>query len=226
MSETKIENKQIVVTGQILSEDMGMVPGKNAFRTGEKIIAKKTGLADIKGRVIKIIALTGTYVPEYNDEVIGKIVETQSTGWQVDIGAPYEAYLPLTEYSMGYVDTRRTDPLDLMQEGNLVFVRVVKYTKTKKLIISMKGRRYHQLKGGILKKITPQKVPRLIGKKGSMITLIKKATNTNIIVGPNGWVWIKGEQPEDEVKVMRAIGIVEENAHKQGLTEKIENLLK
>ena len=99
MSETKIENKQIVVTGDVLSNDMGMVPGKNTFRIGERIIAKKIGLVDIKGRVIKIIPLTGSYTPAYNDEVVGRILETQSSGWQVDIGAPYDAYLPLTEYS-------------------------------------------------------------------------------------------------------------------------------
>jgi len=226
MSETKIENKEIVVTGQVLSQDMGMVPGKNTFRIGEKIIAKRTGLADIRGRVIKIIPLSGSYIPEYNDEIVGRIIETQSTGWQVDIGAPYDAYLPLSEYSSAYIDTRRTETMDLLHEGDVVFVRVVKYTKTKNLIVSMKGRRYHKLTDGILKKITPQKVPRLIGKRGSMITLIKKATNTNIIVGPNGWVWIKGPDPEQEVRVIKAIELVEKNAHKQGLTEKIEKLLK
>ena len=68
MTQAKVENKEIVVTGQVLSEDMGMVHGKNTFRINEKIITKKIGLADIKGRVIKIIPLTGGYIPEYNDE--------------------------------------------------------------------------------------------------------------------------------------------------------------
>ena len=226
MEKTKIENKKIVVTGQVMSEDMGMVPGKNTFRIGEKIIAKQTGLSEIKGVVMKIIPLTGSYIPEYNDEVVGRIIETQSTGWQVDIGAPYDAYLPMTEYSMAYIDTRRTDAMDLLKEGDIVFVRVVKYTKTKNLIVSMKGRRYSKLKEGIIKKITPQKVPRLIGKRGSMITLIKKATNSNMLVGPNGWVWLKSDNSENELKVVKAISLVEANAHKQGLTEKMEKILK
>ncbi len=225
--ETKtVEDKKIVVTGEVLSEDMGMVPGKNTFRSGSKIIAKRVGLSDVNGRAIKIIPLTGGYIPEFDDEVVGKIIETQSTGWQVNIGAPYDAYLPLSEYSMAFIDTRRTDTLDLMHEGDFVLVRVVKYTKTKNLIVSMKGRKFQQLKGGIVHKITAQKVPRLIGKKGSMIGMIKNATKTNIIVGPNGWVWIKGEKPEDELKAVEALKVVEENAHKQGLTEKVEKLLK
>jgi exosome complex component RRP4 len=226
MNKTKIENKQIVVTGEVLSEDMGTVPGKHTFRIGKKIIAKRTGLADIRGRVIKIIPLSGGYIPEYNNEVVGKIVETQGTGWQVDIGAPYIAYLPLTEFSRSYMDTRRTDPAEIMMEGDLVFARVIKYTTTKSLLVSLRGRKYHQLKGGIVKKITPQKVPRLIGKKGSMITLIKQQTNTVILVGPNGWVWIKGDNPANELKAIKAIELVEANSHKQGLTEKIEKLLK
>jgi len=226
MEKTKIENKEIVVTGQVMSEDMGIVPGKNTFRIGKKIIAKRTGLSEIRGVVMKIIPLTGSYIPEYNDEVVGRIIETQSSGWQVDIGASYDAYLPMTEYSMAYIDTRRTDAMDLLKEGDVVFVRVVKYTKTKNLIVSMKGRRYSKLKEGLIKKITPQKVPRLIGKRGSMITLIKKATNSNMMVGPNGWIWLKGDTAENELAIVKAIELVEANAHKQGLTEKMEKILK
>ncbi|MBR9678987.1 MAG: hypothetical protein GON13_01860 [Nanoarchaeota archaeon] len=226
MEKIKLENKEIVVTGQIMSNDMGIVPGKNTFRIGEKIIAKQTGLSEIKGVVMKIIPLTGTYTPEYNDEVVGKIIETQSSGWQVDIGAPHDAYLPMTEYSLAYIDTRRTDAMDLLKKGDMVFVRVIKYTQTKNLLVSMKGRRYSKLKEGIIKKITPQKVPRLIGKRGSMITLIKKATNSNMLVGPNGWIWLKGNTVENELKIVKSIELVEANAHKQGLTEKMEKILK
>jgi len=70
--------------------------------------------------------------------------------------------------------------------------------------------------------ITPSKVPRLIGKQGSMIELIKNKTNCQIIVGQNGVVWIKGEQ---EGLAAKAILTIENESHISGLTDKITAML-
>ena len=74
-------------------------------------------------------------------------------------------------------------------------------------------------------KINCNKVPRVIGKMGSMIGLIKKHTNADITVGQNGLVWIKAESPNDELRAETAIKIVDEHAHQSGLTEKVEAYL-
>ncbi len=226
MNKTKVEDKQIVVPGEVLAEDIEMIPGKNTFRIGEKIIAKTVGLVDIKGRVIKIISLSGKYVPNKFDELIGVVLEVSNTGWQIDIGAPYQAYLPFSEYSRRFMDSKRIETIDLLGEGDVIQCKVVKYTKTKNLIVSTKDYKDKKLEGGIIIRITPQKVPRMIGKQGSMINLLRDKTQTSIIAGPNGWVWIKGDTPENELRAVKAIEFINENAHKQGLTEKIENLLK
>jgi exosome complex component RRP4 len=74
-------------------------------------------------------------------------------------------------------------------------------------------------------KITPSKIPRLIGRKGSMINMIKNKTNCMIIAGQNGWVWIKGESL-DEMRAAKAINLIDEQSHVSGLTDKIEQMLK
>ena len=56
-----------------------------------------------------------------------------------------------------------------------------------------------KFRGGIIVDITPTKVPRLIGKKGSMINMIKDKTNCKIIVGQNGLVWVKGEEDMEQL---------------------------
>ena len=95
-------------------------------------------------------------------------------------------------------------------------------SKSKNVTLSMNDYRAKKLNGGRLLKITPYKVPRLIGKEGSMIELIKNKTKCQIIVGQNGVVWIKGEK---EGLAARAITMIEEESHTSGLTDKISGLL-
>ncbi len=55
-----------------------------------------------------------------------------------------------------------------------------------------------------------------------MINAIKKKTDCTIIVGQNGRVWIKGEA-EDLAR--KAVQKVNQEAHTDGLTEKVSNWL-
>jgi exosome complex component RRP4 len=86
----------------------------------------------------------------------------------------------------------------------------------------MKDMLARKLFGGITIKITPYKVARVIGKGGSMIELIKKKTGSEIYVGQNGVIWIKGGNKE---KAIEAILTIEKEAHTVGLTEKIAKML-
>jgi len=74
--------------------------------------------------------------------------------------------------------------------------------------------------------VTSSKVPRIIGKQGSMISLIKNATNCRIVVGQNGKVWISGDDPGKEMIATEAILKIEQEAHTSGLTDKISAFLK
>jgi len=88
--------------------------------------------------------------------------------------------------------------------------------------LTMKEPMARKLKGGVTIRITPSKVPRLIGKEGSMINTIKEKTGTVIRVGQNGVVWISGEKVD---KAIKAIKMIEEKSHIIGLTEEISKLL-
>jgi len=73
-------------------------------------------------------------------------------------------------------------------------------------------------------KVNPFKVPRIIGKQGSMVTIIKQATNCQVVVGQNGLIWLEGT-PQDEVKAVSAIKKIEKESHMPGLTERIKKFL-
>ena len=106
----------------------------------------------------------------------------------------------------------------------MLFLRVVDVDEIKKAKLGLKGRGMGKFKGGIIVDIAPTKVPRLIGKKGSMINMIKDKTKCKIVVGQNGLVWVKGDGDMEQL-TKNVIHLIEAEAHTSGLTNKIKNKL-
>ncbi len=105
-----------------------------------------------------------------------------------------------------------------------VLATITNVTSQKLIDLSMKGPGLRKLKGGRIIKVNPYKVPRIIGKAGSMVSMIKNATNCKVTVGQNGLVWIQGE-PKDELLVIETINKIQAEAHIQGLTDQIKKFL-
>ena len=74
-------------------------------------------------------------------------------------------------------------------------------------------------------KISPTRVPRLIGKRGSMIQTIEQATQTRVIIGQNGIVVVTGRDIEGLSLAVKAIKMVEEESHTTNLTQRVKSLL-
>jgi len=68
-------------------------------------------------------------------------------------------------------------------------------------------------------------VPRVIGKNGSMISMLKRYTNCRIYVGKNGRIWVDGEV-DGIRKIEKAVRLIERDAHTYGLTKRVLDLLK
>ena len=83
-----------------------------------------------------------------------------------------------------------------------------------------------KLSTGRVIEVQPTRVPRIIGKQGSMISMIKESTGCNIIVGQNGIIWISGPDSKKERIAENAIRKIEAEAHSSGLTDKMNNFLK
>jgi exosome complex component RRP4 len=140
--------------------------------------------------------------------------------WDVDINSPYSGILPAFE-----VFGREKKELNKVYDvGDVLFLRVVDVDEIKKAKLGLKGRGMGKFKGGIIVDIAPTKVPRLIGKKGSMINMIKDKTNCKIVVGQNGLVWVKGDEDMEQL-TRDVIHLIEAEAHTSGLTNKIKNKL-
>ena len=109
--------------------------------------------------------------------------------------------------------------------GDMLAAEVIAFNRTRDPVLSVKGRGLGKLRGGRIIEILPAKVPRLIGRKGSMINLIKNETNTRMIIGQNGWVWVSGKNVESELLVEKIVRKIEKESHTSGLTDRIKELI-
>lgn len=222
MGELLVKNKDIVVPGEELAIGIDFLPAEGTFREGDKIIAFQLGLVNVSGRLIKVIPLGGKYLPKKGDIVIGEVINLTFSNWFVNIGCANNAVLSVRE-ATEYID-RGADLAQYYNFGDVIVAKVTNVTRSA-IDISMKGPGLKKLLGGKLMKVMPSKVPRIIGRQGSMVSLIKDATNCRIIVGQNGFIWIQGNNPNDELIASEAISKVEERAHIDGLTDEIKNFI-
>lgn len=225
MGKLNVKPREIVVPGEPLAEGLEYLPSGGTYRENENIYASKLGIVEIDGKIIKVIPLTGVYIPSKDDRVIGKVIDFGFSDWYVDIGSPYPANLRMSEVVTGYVDLMKTDLSKYLDIGDIIFTKILNISKSKFIQLTMKDIGLKKLSDGKIIKIIPYKVPRVIGKQGSMINLIKEKTNCEIIVGQNGWIWIKGKNTEDELLATKVIYLIESESHLSGLTEKIKQML-
>jgi exosome complex component RRP4 len=131
--------------------------------------------------------------------------------------------LSMKEATSDFIE-RGADLTQYYNLGDYIVTKIINVTTQKLLDVSMKGPGLRKLRGGQIMTINYNKVPRVIGKQGSMIAMIKDATKCMIIVGQNGLVWVKGE-PENEVIARQAIELIDQNSHVSGLTDRIKSFL-
>ncbi|MBS3067039.1 KH domain-containing protein [Candidatus Pacearchaeota archaeon] len=214
-------HREIVIPGEIIVSGSDYLPGDGTKREGNDIVAYRYGLSDKNGKLIKIIPLSGVFIPRRGNVIIGRVNDITFNGWLTDIDSAISAFLPLSEVPR-YIDKNNlSDFLDISDFFNAKITNV----KSKGVDLTLEGKGLGKLEGGIIVKINPNKVPRVIGKEGSMIKLIKDETNCKITVGQNGIVWIRGENVEDELFAKKAINFVTDRTFISGLTDKVSKFL-
>lgn len=211
--------RKLVIPGDSLGEGHA---GRNAYEESGKVFSRVVGLREERNGLFFVIPLSGIYNPKKGDGVIGKIEDVSFSKWIVDINSPYEAVLPLSEATDEFIDLTKTELTKYFNYTDLIFAQISSVTKTKNVQLSMRDRKCRKLRGGRIIKVTPAKVPRIIGKSGSMVEMVKDLTNTQIVVGQNGIVWVKGDM---EDLAIEAILEIEEKSHLSGLTDYIKEML-
>lgn len=219
-----VKERDIVVPGDILATGMDFLPAGGSFRDKDNIVSGQLGMVQIDNRLIKVSPLSGRYFPKRGDTVIGKVIDITFGGWIVDIGCAKDAMLGLKDATSEFIE-RGADLTQYFNIGDVIVAKIVNVTRVKSADLTTKGLGLMRLTRGRLIDIQSTKVPRVIGKQGSMVTMIKEMTDTRITVGQNGKVQILSTDPEMELIAVEAIRFIEANAHKSGLTEVVKKLL-
>jgi len=214
--------RKIVVPGEVIVKGDDYLPGEWTEKTEEGIVSLRYGLAEEINRLVKVIPLSGVYSPRRGNVVIGKVENVTFNGWVLDIGCEDTAFLSLMEVPR-FVNKDNLE--EVMDIGDSAVVKVWGINK-RGIDLSIKSRGLGKIEEGIIIEINPYKVPRVIGKEGSMIKIIKEETGCNITVGQNGFVWIKGDKIEDELLAKKAILFVTEKSYISGLTDEVTKWFK
>lgn len=212
------KKRKIVVPGEIIVCGEDYLPGEGTRREGENVLASRFGLAEEAGRVVKVVSITGAFIPRRNNVVIGRVTNITFNGWVVDIDSASSGFLPIDE-SPRFINKNEMD--QFLAIGDVVAAKIWS-VNSRGIDLTLKSKGLGKLEQGFIFRVSPNRVPRVIGREGSMINLIKEKTGCNITVGQNGWIWIHGSDMDSQIRARKAIEIVTDKVYVEGLTEKME----
>ncbi len=218
------ENRDIVVPGDVLFNGRTRT-GDNTYRSQGKVCASRVGLVNYDKDRVSVIALEAGFEPLVGDVVIGKVKDIELGRWIVDIDASTDAILSVPD---AIDQPFRSDMVmpEILDVGDLVVAKIVDLDRRRTPILSILGSGLGRVDEGFIVEITPSKIPRLIGKKGSMINMILKETKCEVAIGQNGKILVNGKTREQEDMVVKVINKIEREAHTSGLTNRVQEYLR
>lgn len=219
----ELKRKYVIPGDKIV--DGNFRPLMNVIRIGDSVISTRIGIAEAGRDGIKVIPLSGVYIPRVNDIVIGKIVDRSSLSWDVDINSCFSAHLPAQDVFGRDFSPARDDMNRELATGDLITARIIAFDRTRDPMLTIQDRDLGKIPRGESLKISATRVPRLIGKRGSMIQTIEQATQTRVLIGQNGVIVVTGRSLEGIGLAVKAIKMVEVEAHTSNLTQRIKMLL-
>ncbi len=216
-----METKKIVYPGDKI-ETGDLKPRNGMYEYNSEFFSEYFGVIQESEKFVDVAPFNSPYLPRVNDKIIGKIMDIGPTMWTADINSPYYSLLHMndTPWHVSSGDLER-----YLKVGDYVYARISVSNEIKESWISLRDNGMRKLETGRIISVKPPKVPRVIGKGGNMINIIKTYTDTKIIVGQNGFIWVDGEI-DNVKKAIDAIRIVEKEAHTIGLTDRMEEYLK
>jgi exosome complex component RRP4 len=226
-----VADRQIVRPGDLLAfiegenvQGFRHYPEKHIYVMDDKVYADVVGVVGISDKELNVIPLEGTYIPKKDDLVIGMVTSIGITSWVVDIRAPYKAILNGSDVIEGF------NPIihnlrDYIDVGDYILAKILSFYRTRDPLLTIKGKDLGKITEGVIAEVKPSRVPRIIGKKGSMLNTLTSLTGCNIVVAQNGRLWIRCRDDESLNALLEAIKIINERPHSRGLTEEIRVFL-
>ncbi len=197
--------KKIVVPGELVAAERKKA-GEHVFQREGKLYSDSLGFVNEHDGQVTVVPLEGKYVPRRMDVVIGIVTDEKAVGYLVDINSFTQSFVLKKEVR------------DQLRPGSIISAKVMDVNELKEADLSQVRVFY----GGDIIAISPVKIPRVIGKNCSMLDVLKRGTNANLVVGRNGWIWAKGGNMP---LLAKAIAKISEEAHVENLTKKMQEMI-
>ena len=167
-----------------------MEAGHGVLPISGRLRAVKQGRVRNQGSTISVEPVHTRYIPRPSDLVIGYIEGCTNNIWFVELGAPFNAILPM---SLGPGKVEFGGTRSIMDIGDAILCRVQEVEETHSSVVTMKGMGLRKIRSGVVEEIDPHLLGRLIGKGGESLRRLKEETECRIVVADNGRMWIDGE---------------------------------
>ncbi|MBY9017579.1 MAG: KH domain-containing protein [Candidatus Lokiarchaeota archaeon] len=231
--EDEETTRNLVVPGEILTTDTKTFsPGRGTILTQDrsKIISLNIGLKQTKKNYINVIPLRGFYTPRPGDKVLALVTDKNPVKYRLDINSKEDAILKPkntmkrgreTRGMRGGPPDRNTSNTDMFNIGDILIAKILSADRLNSPELTTVGKYLGKKNNGIVISIDPPKIPRVIGREGSMIKNLKNLTKSTIFVTQNGRIWLKAEDIAHERLLVDAIRKIEREAHTVGLTDRM-----
>lgn len=230
--------REIVTPGEVISTDPSLLAGRGAIKEGDdQIISLFVGLKEVRGKYVNVVPLNGLYNPQIGDKIIARVVAKTPVKFLMDTNSKFLGILKPSDafkrshHNRGYSKTMgsyrvpKENEMDKLKMGDLLICKVLSGSRTEEPSLTSLGQDLGSITEGIVISISPTKIPRVIGKKGSMISLLKNLLHCKIFVAQNGRIWIQGRSPDHERLLIEAIYKIEREAHTTGLTDRVKSYI-
>ncbi len=154
----------------------------------------------------RFVPLKGHYLPVPGDYVVGIVIVEKFSGYIVELHSPYE----------GNFSNRETR--EAFAVGDVISAKVAEVNEVHAATL-VEPRKFS---GGTILEVDYVKVPRIIGKNGSMLAMIRDFTGCDLFIGKNGRIYLRGG---NTTLASMAIMKIDAEAHTPGLTDRMREFL-
>jgi len=230
--------RELVLPGEVLSEDTkNFLPGRGTILNKDKtkIISLNIGLKQESKNYINVIPLRGFYTPRPGDKILAVVVDKNPVKYICDINSrDFGQLKPKNTMKQERSFLRRKigkdyssdeSTTDKYEIGDVLIVKILSADRLNKPELTTIGKYLGIKTNGVVISIDPPKIPRVIGRNGSMIKMLKTLTKCSIFVTQNGRIWLKGEDIAHERLLIESIYKIASEAHTMGLTDRMKEYI-
>jgi len=204
---------KLVVPGEIVAKG-NFRSWVNVLKKGEEYLSLFVGRAEISGGRVRVIRLSGPYIPKVGDFVIGVVTDIQPLAATLDINSYVNGYILANAFFKRRIDPSKFDLSNKVNIGDLVAARVKKIERGKDIVLQPDQK--WKVEGDAIFYISPAKAHYLYASRSRIPSKIKEFTGAELRLGANGIVVVKGDLKKIEM-VKKALDVIESTYNLNGL---------